>query len=177
MVVKGRDKITVGRGINYQELDAELTKAVNYVAAAFAAGGAGAAAAVPANNAEGTVAVKGKDSAWGFSLGAMFQLAPETRLGVSCRSSIKYHVTGTVTFSNAPALLGNLDGNVNLALEVPDSASVALQHKLNQQWTLLSDVTWTGWSNIKQLQVVRDTGQALHTTPTTFTNTLLVTSV
>ncbi len=165
------DTISLGGGFNYQQLDAELTKAVNYVAAAFAAGGAPAAAAVPAANAEGPVSVKGKDSAWGFNLGAMFQLAPETRLGVSYRSSIKYHVKGTVTFSNAPAVLGNLDGNVNLDIEVPDSASVALQHKLNQQWTLLADVTWTGWSKIKQLQIVRDTGQALDTTRENFKNT------
>ena len=37
---KVSDTISVGGGINYQQLDAELTKAVNYVAVAFAAGGA-----------------------------------------------------------------------------------------------------------------------------------------
>jgi long-chain fatty acid transport protein len=166
------DTISVGGGLDYQQLNAELTKAVNYVAVAFAAGGGAAAAAVPAANAEGTVAVKGKDTAWGYNFGAMFQLAPETRLGVSYRSSIKYKVTGTVAFTNVPtAVLGNLDGNVNLDLEVPDSESVALQHKLNQQWTLLADVTRTGWSKIKQLQIVRDTGQTLDNTPENFKNT------
>src|SRR5258708_30101716 len=86
---KVSDTISVGGGINYQQLDAELTKAVNYVAAAFAAGGAGAAAAVPANNAEGTVAGKGKDKARGFNPREMVPLAPQNRPGVSYRPSIQ----------------------------------------------------------------------------------------
>jgi len=169
---KLNDTVSLGAGINYQYIDAELTSAVNYVAAAFAAAGAGAAAAVPAANAEGTVKVTGNDSAWGYNLGAMFQLAPETRLGVSYRSSIKYHVTGSASFSNSPALLGNLNGGVSLNIEMPDSASVALQHKLDPKWILLADVTWTGWSKIKDLTIVRDyTGATLNSTPENFRDT------
>jgi len=32
----------------------------------------------------------------------MFKVAPDTRMGLSYRSSIKYHVTGTVVFSGVP---------------------------------------------------------------------------
>src|SRR5258708_11461288 len=79
---KVSDTISVGGGLDYQHLNAELTKAVNYVAAAFAAGGAGAAAAGPAAHPQRNVAVKGKNSAWGFNFGAMIQLSPATpRLG------------------------------------------------------------------------------------------------
>ncbi len=139
-----------GFGVNYQRVDAELTNAVNLVAA------------------EGFADVKGNDTAWGYNLGAMFQLAPDTRLGLSYRSSIQYHIAGTATFSGGvPAA----NGNVTLDLEVPDSASVALQHQLNPKWSLLGDVTWTGWSKIKNLTVVRDTGATLSNTPENFRDT------
>src|SRR5258708_8641892 len=97
----------------------------------------------------------------------MFQLAPDTRLGVSYRSSIKYHLTGTANFASA---LGP-SGNVNVDIKMPDFESIALQHRLNPGWTLLADVTRTGWSKIKDLTIVRDTGATLSTTPENFKNT------
>lgn len=176
------EDVSLGFGLNYQQLDAELTNAVNFAAATFGAtGSAAAAGAVAAAGQEGTASVKGSDSAWGYNVGAMFKLAPDTRMGVSYRSSIKYHVTGTVSFSGVPtATLTGIspalaaafaNGDVNLDIELPGSASVALQHKLDPKWTLLGDVTWTGWSKIKELVVKRDTGGTLNTTPENFKDT------
>jgi long-chain fatty acid transport protein len=169
---KVNDKISVGGGVSYQQINAELSSAVNYVALVFAAAGAGAAALVPAGNAEGTVKITGDDNALGWNLGAMFAVAPETRLGVSYRSAIKYKVTGSATFSNAPtALTGNLDTPVSLHIEMPDSASVALQQKLGANLALLGDVTWTHWSRIQDLTIERSNGSVLNRTPENFRNT------
>src|SRR6266852_8159459 len=75
---------SLGFGLNYQSIDAEFTNAVNL------------------GGSEEIADIKAKDnSGWGYNLGAMFQLAPDTRLGVSYRSSIKYHLTGTATFSSS----------------------------------------------------------------------------
>jgi long-chain fatty acid transport protein len=179
---KVSEDVSLGFGLSYQKLDAELTNAVNFAAATFGATGSAAAAnAVAAAGQEGTASVKGSDNALGYNFGAMFKVAPDTRMGVSYRSSIKYHVTGNVTFSGVPtATLTGIspalaaafsDGSVNLDIELPASASVALQHKLDPKWTLLGDVTWTGWSKIKQLVVTRDNGTTLSTTPENFKNT------
>ena len=168
---KVNDMLSLGGGVSYQQIDAELSSNANYVAAAFAAAGAGAAAAVPAANAEGRVTVYGGDSAWGYNLGAMIQATPGTRIGISYRSSIKYHVTGGANFDNAPALLGNLNSAVSLDLKMPDSASVALQQNLGSSWILLADVTWTGWSKIKDLTIMRATGTVLNSTPENFKDT------
>jgi long-chain fatty acid transport protein len=173
---------SLGFGLNYQHLNAELSNAVNFAAATFGATGSAAAAnAVAAAGQEGTASVKGSDDGWGYNLGAMFKVAPDTRMGLSYRSSIKYHVKGTVVFSGVPvATLQGIspalaaafsDGNVNLDVELPASASVALQHKLDPKWTLLGDVTWTGWSSIKQLVVTRENGTTLSTTPENFKDT------
>lgn len=143
------DRISLGFGLNYQQIDAELTRAVTPAAPGV------------------TVRVEGNDTSWGYNLGAMFRLTPDTTLGASYRSSISYKVAGTVAFS---ALIAP-DGNVSLDIKMPDSLSVALQHRMNPKWTLLADATWTGWAKIKDLTVVRDTGAQLETTPENFKNT------
>jgi long-chain fatty acid transport protein len=184
---KVNDHVAVGGGVNYQSLDAELTNAVNTAAATFggvlqATGSlATATAATNAVNAsgqpEGSASVKGDDTGWGYNLGAMFQLASQTRLGVSYRSAIKYHVTGTVTFSNisaaAPAAVAAAfsNGNVTLDIKLPDILSFALSHQVARDWTLLADATRTGWSSIKDLTVVRENGSTLNSTPENFSNT------
>jgi long-chain fatty acid transport protein len=149
---KLNEAVSLGFGLNYQTIDAEFTNAVNL-------GGV----------AEEIADIKAKDkSSWGYNLGAMFQLAPDTRLGVSYRSSIGYHLTGSATFSaNQPVA----NANVSADITMPDSASIALQHRLNPGWTLLADLTWTGWSKIKNLTIVSDTLGTLSSTPENFRNT------
>ena len=120
------DKASLGFGLNYQRIDAELTSAVNTVGAVLGAtGNAAVANSIAAANAEGNVAIKGNDSAWGYNLGGMFALSPQTRLGVAYRSAIKYRVTGSADFTGIPAAFaagGLANGSVNLDLKVPDSA-------------------------------------------------------
>src|SRR5882762_4082799 len=143
--------VSLGFGLNYQSIDAEFTNAVNLGAA------------------EEMADIKAKDtSGWGANLGAMFQVAPDTRLGVSYRSSIKYHLTGTATFS---AGVPFASANVNTDIKMPDSASIAVQHRLNPSWTLLADVTRTGWAKIKDLTINLDSGGQLSSTPENFKNT------
>src|SRR5690242_21293518 len=149
---KVNDKVSVGFGLDYQTIDAEFTNAINL-------GGV----------AEEIADIKAKDNTgWGYNLGVMYQLAPDTRLGFSYRSSIKYHLTGTVTFSaNQPVASANVSADITM----PDSASVALQHRLNPGWTLLADITRTGWSKIKDLTIMSDTLGTLSSTPENFRNT------
>src|SRR6266581_4554463 len=144
------DKMSFGFGLNYQHIDAELSRAV-----------------VIGVNAETVATVKGKDNSSGFNAGAMFQPTPDTRLGVSYRSSIKYNVSGTVNVAAVPAL----NGNANVDIKVPDTFSIALNHRLDSKWTLLADATRTGWSKIKDLTIVFSNGQPPDFTAENFKNT------
>jgi long-chain fatty acid transport protein len=144
------DKMSFGFGLNYQQIDAELSRAV-----------------VIGLNAETVATVKGKDNSSGFNAGAMFQPTPDTRLGVSYRSSIKYNVSGTVNVAAVPAL----NGNSNVDIKMPDTFSIALNHRLDSKWTLLGDVTRTGWAKIKDLTIVTSNGQPPDVTQENFKNT------
>ncbi len=139
---KVSDTVSVGAGVSVQRVEAKL--------ASFA-------------GAAGISTLSADDVGYGFNLGLMVQATPATRFGASYRSSIKYDLEGTATFSGAPA--GN--GNVRADLRVPDSASLSLLHTLSPKWELMGDLTWTKWSTVQQLVVIRASGPLAGTTLTT----------
>lgn len=63
------DKVSLGFGVNYQTIDAELTRLNSQL--------------------------KGDDRAWGWNAGALFTLSPAMRVGISYRSAIDYRLEGT----------------------------------------------------------------------------------
>lgn len=167
------DQLSIGAGINYQRADATLSNAVNYSAAAFGAGGAAALAAVGGPGVEGVGTVEGHDDAWGYNIGIMFDVNPNTRIGASYRSSMSYTIEGDARFTNRPALLagGIPDGRVTADVKLPATASIALFHRLNPKWDLLADLSWTGWDSLQTLNIVRSSGALLSTTPLNWSDT------
>lgn len=180
------DSVSLGAGLNYQHITGDLTSAVNWNAIAALAGGG---AAIPAMNAagqnEGLTTVTGSDSAWGYNFGVLFQPTTQTRVGLAYRSSIKYDLSGSVNFSNRPtaAVVGaplaagiaaaTPDEAVTLAIEVPATFSTSIFHELNDKWEMMADATWTQWSVLKELKVVRSNGATLGgaATPENWKNT------
>lgn len=166
------DSLSLGMGLSYQRINGELTSMTNYSAAA-----ATVAAALPpgpaqtaylglaASNSSGLGTITGSDSAWGYNFGALIQATPQTRIGLSYRSRIKYNLSGTATFANRPALLAAIvpDGAVNLAISMPDSFSASVFHQLGDKWDVMADASWTGWSVFKQLKIDRINGTNLLT--------------
>ena len=179
---KASDTVSLGFGANLQRIDANFTSAVNYAAAAASTGGAPAAGAVVASGrSEGTAVLKGNDTAWGWNAGAMFNLTPQTHLGVAYRSEIRYRINGTASFSNIPVTVSPLinaglnaqfgAGNIYSDVKLPASWSVALTHQLNDRWKILGDIAWTGWSSIQNLAFYRQGGTLLSSTPENFRDT------
>ena len=183
------EHVSVGLGLNYQRVQAELTNAVNYSAVVaqglqqLVASGQLAPALVPsllAANAglEGVTRLRGDDSAWGYNLGVMITLPGDVRVGLSYRSSIEYEIEGSVHFDEptatnavggsiiAAAGAGELaDGAAVVDLELPDSATLSWRVPLSEEVALLADVAWTGWSSIQELRVQRDSGEVISITP------------
>lgn len=130
------DMVSIGGGVSIQKLEAELSSF----------GGSAAA---------GNLTLEADDIGYGFNLGVMFQTSPSTRIGATYRSSIKYTVEGTATFTGTSAAA--LGSNIKADIEVPDSFSFSIFNTLNPKWELMADITWTGWSSLQQLLVIRTT--------------------
>ncbi|MFZ5529887.1 MAG: OmpP1/FadL family transporter [Pseudomonadota bacterium] len=152
------DDVAVGFGIDWQKMDAQLTKAVNY--AAFGA---------PAGT-EGSNNLTASDSAWGYNLGVMFNIGAHATVGVAYRSSLKYHLLGTAmyygrtaaltaaTLASAAAAAQIGDSEFTADIELPAMYSVALKYQPDPRWDILADVTRTQWSSIQSLDLIRSSG-------------------
>jgi long-chain fatty acid transport protein len=167
---KVNEQVSLGAGFSAQRMKATLSNAVPYSYAAFAkgyvaggvAGGMTAVAAIGGAGLEGVAKVDGDSWAWGWNLGATFQVTPATRLGMAYRSTISHDIEGDIRFSNRPPLLANdlPDGPAKANVKLPDSFSLALVHDLSPRWQLLADYTWTGWSSIPALTIEQSNGQS-----------------
>lgn len=118
------DKVSVGLGINWQKIDAELTQFSPTAAA--------------------VVVMEGDDDSWGWNAGVLVRMDDATRVGLSYRSQIKHELEGSL----------NVLGPIRASITLPDMASLSLFHRPNSGWDLLADLTWTGWSDFKELRVL-----------------------
>ena len=135
---KVSDKVSIGGGVSWQQIKAELS--------AYTGSAAG-----------GNLTLTADDTAYGFNLGLLVQATPDTRFGVTYRSSIKYALEGDGKFSGTSgALLGS---RVRADLTMPESASASVFTALTPKWDLMGDITWTRWSQVQQLDVIRATSR------------------
>jgi long-chain fatty acid transport protein len=160
---KLNSRASIGFGLNYQRGEIDLLSAVNF------------GALIPGTEGLNRTSVDG--DAWGFNVGALFDVTPATRLGIHYRSALDYEMDGTTSFSGVPAPLlanpliaaGTSTGSVALDLETPATLSFSAAHRLNDRLELLGDITWTEWSRIDRLPLRRTSGPAAGTTLDTLT--------
>jgi long-chain fatty acid transport protein len=171
---------SLGFGLSYQRAEIELISAVNYSGIAFGAGGAGLLAAVGGPGVEGRNTTNLDGDAWGFNVGALFDVTPATRVGVHYRSALDYETDGNTSFTSVPAAFagipalaaGTSNGDVKLEFDAPATFSISAAHRASEALELLFDATWTEWSRVQQVLLVRTSGpangQTLDTLPFNF---------
>ena len=115
------------------------------------------------------------DASWGFggNIGAMFQLSPSTRVGLTYRSGISFDLQGKNTLATQLPALGLRTGNIKASgYETPGTLSMAVSQKLSDRWEMLGDLTWTDWSVIHKIVVTSaSTGATVNTLPYNFRDT------
>lgn len=162
---KINDSFSIGGGLNIQYAKAELSSAVDFSTICLAKVGApcaGLGLGVPGNVAtDGKATVNGDNWAYGFNLGAMWQIVPSTRLGISYRSSIKQELEGDIKYQNVPVAFGGIPAlnaafqttNAKASVDLPESVSLGLHSQIDESWALMADLTWTKWSRFDELRV------------------------
>ena len=91
--------------------------------------------------------LKLEDDSIGFNLGAMFSISPATRIGLSYRSAIEHDLTGTARVTGVGS------APISTSAELPDTLAWGISHQLDSKWQLLGDITFSKWSNIKQVPI------------------------
>jgi long-chain fatty acid transport protein len=162
------DQWSVGGGVSFQYMEAELTNAIDYgllTAVNPSTLGALFPGLTPSTvSSDGRAKVKGNSWGYGFNLGVLFDLTAQTRIGLSYRSKVRQKIDGTLKLTDpaaAPgigkvALGGNQDAKATI--DLPSTASLSAYHKINDKWAVKGDITWTEWSSLDELRVKFDGG-------------------
>jgi long-chain fatty acid transport protein len=158
------ETVSLGAGVSYQHIDAKYKRLA-------ATGAVPGVPAVVTTTALVTATLKG--DAWGWNVGGLFKLSPDTKVGVSYRSTITQDTTGDIAVTGpvSPAFNASQSSGAKASLKLPDTAILSATHQLNDKWQLLGDVSWTGWSSIPKLDLVRASGALAQTLETDFRDT------
>ena len=150
---RANDWVSLGFGLNWQKVEAEYKRRV----AVSTPGLAGSTATLNLD-----------DDAWGWNVGALFTIAPTTKIGVSYRSQVKYDTKGDVGISSdgtaaanatsAGLIRAGASSDIAAKIDMPDTFILSATHQLTSQWELLGDVSWTGWSSIPKVDIMRTSG-------------------
>lgn len=162
---KINDVFSVGGGVNLQYAKAELSSAVDFSTVCLATTPAATCGALglatPGNAArDGKATVDGDNWGYGFNLGAIWQLVPSTRIGITYRSSVSQDLEGDIKYENVPAPFAAAFSNTGAkaGVDLPESISLGVNSQIDERWALMADLTWTRWSRFEELRVKFDNG-------------------
>jgi len=112
----------------------------------------------PPTGGQGQVKVAGDDWAYGYNFGALIELSPRTRFGVTYVSKVEPDFSGDLKIS--PGAGPNFNTSSDVGLTFPQMVRVGAYHEINDQWALLGTVGWEDWSNFDNLTVSTQQGGA-----------------
>ena len=137
------EKVSLGFGLNWQKIDATYERLAGI-------------------NVPSVAKLTLSDDAWGWNAGALFTLSPSTKVGVSYRSTIKYKTEGHTNLNGAWL------NDSKASLTLPDTAILSVTQKLSDRWEMLGDISWTGWSSIPKVDILRANGSLAQVLDTDF---------
>lgn len=126
--------------------------------------------------ADGKANIKGDDWGFGYNLGWMWDINDDVRMGVSYRSKIKHTLKGNADWEMVgagavanedliggdyglipgtpiPSGAGYHDSKARVKIVTPESLSVHGMWKVNPDWKLFGDVTWTKHSRFNEIDI------------------------
>ncbi len=139
---RANEKLAIGLGMNVQYIEATLKKDI-YQAAL--------------GSPDGHAKMDGDSWGVGVNFGFIYELQPQTRLGVHYRSEISQTLKGKVKYKSVHPILqqgfGKINKRVEAQIDLPSTFAVSMTHQLNNKLTLLADVTFTNWSSFDELRI------------------------
>ncbi len=147
------EQLSLGFGLNAQYAEGRITKWVDY---------SDQSPLLP----DGYFDTEGDDLEFGWTAGVLFSPTESTNIGLTYRSETDLELEGEAELTGPfGALVGATPGqfvklkeDAVVPLPTPETATIALKHDFNEQWTLLAGATWTRWSRFENLDIWSDQG-------------------
>jgi long-chain fatty acid transport protein len=110
---------------------------------------------------DGRLKYDATDTGYGYNLGVLFELSPQTRVGVTYVSQVNFDFKDEMRFKNLDGTLlgaalrayGLIDAQLKINLNIPAQLSVGAYHAFNDKLALVSTVNWQNWSKFGQPEI------------------------
>ena len=116
--------------------------------------------------------MEGDDIAWGWQLGAAWQINADNRIGVNYRSAVDLNLEGhangvafnlydeelikaaigSIMQGQAPQLAPEKNYAGSMELTLPATAEIASFHQLTDKFAMHASINWTDWSSFEKLE-------------------------
>lgn len=161
--------VSFGASVFLERAEAELYDAIDLGAVLAGARAPG----FSPGSADGYTRIEAKDDAVGFTLGGLFTPVEGTNIGIAYRSKVDHKLNDAdisfgVPASAAPFLAAARPGwfvetQASTALNLPATLTGSISHQVNDRWTVMADVTRTGWSKFAEVRLDFDSAQPTRT--------------
>ncbi|GMM67364.1 outer membrane protein transport protein [Alteromonas sp. MTD1] len=141
---KVNDTLMVGLGLSATFADAQINSAVSESLSPILS--ANAQTTIPATTS--IFKLEGDDWGYGWNVGVFWQPTEMTNIALSHRAETKLTLDGEVTSSLTASL--NQPGSLDLNLAA--ITELAIDQKINQQWSVQASAVFTDWSTFEKLE-------------------------
>jgi long-chain fatty acid transport protein len=110
---------------------------------------------------DGRLKYDASDVGYGYNLGLLFELSPNTRVGVTYVSKVDLDFKDDLRFKNVEGTLlgaalnatGLLDAKLSLDVTIPAQLAVGACHALTDKLALVGTVNWQNWSDFGKPEI------------------------
>jgi len=160
--------VSFGASVFAERLNIDLAGAMDLGAALY-----GKVPGFTPGSADAYNRIKGNNTAVGYTLGGLFSIDENTNIGLTYRSQMNHKIddgsarftADTTSGQQALAVLQSQGLFVNskgkATVKLPASATISFTHRFEGPWSVMADVTRTGWSKFDKVNVNLDSGQVL----------------
>ncbi|MBU6421663.1 MAG: outer membrane protein transport protein [Gammaproteobacteria bacterium] len=158
LAYKFNDNWSAGFGVDVQKMDVKLTNDVDFGAVCFSKVNPVNCTAMnlTPQSHDGFFQGTASNTHVGFNFGVLWQ-NDTTRVGFAYRSRVKHDLTGSASFTNAPALFTSAglfqSQGISAQFTTPQIVSLSLYQQLDDKWSLMADWSYTGWSSFQNLTI------------------------
>lgn len=147
------DQFSVGAGVRLVlgegSIGAKSSADVNLPIAAVMPGVPGT---IPVAKGTTLKYMEGDDIAWGWQLGAAWQINADNRIGVNYRSAVDLNLEGHANGFAFNPLNPAKEYAGSMELTLPATAEIASFHQLTDKFAMHASINWTDWSSFEKLE-------------------------
>ncbi|WOI37804.1 porin [Alteromonas sp. CI.11.F.A3] len=160
---KVNKQLMVGFGLNVTYAEAEIGSGVSNTLAATIEGLEPTAQALgitlPSLNAGSSLfSMEGDDVGFGWNVGVFWQPSELTNIALSHRAETKLELDGAVS-SETPVFPIELNQPGSLDLNLAAITELAIDQKIDEQWSVQASLTFTDWSTFQKLEANLEDGE------------------